>query len=124
MSLGLMIICWVCVFFFSSRRRHTRCSRDWSSDVCSSDLSLMYMPNTLPAVSLTTQRRLLHVEDSILMTFPEVASVWGKAGRAETPPHRGPVSNVGNVANPMAKSPWGRGMAHKHPDPGMGQQLR
>src|SRR2546429_5935748 len=28
-----------CVFFFSSRRRHTRCSRDWSSDVCSSDLS-------------------------------------------------------------------------------------
>src|SRR2546429_3302235 len=30
---------WVlCFFFFSSRRRHTRCSRDWSSDVCSSDL--------------------------------------------------------------------------------------
>src|SRR5256884_6435101 len=27
------------IFFFSSRRRHTRCSRDWSSDVCSSDLS-------------------------------------------------------------------------------------
>src|SRR6266498_4660076 len=27
------------VFFFSSRRRHTRCGRDWSSDVCSSDLS-------------------------------------------------------------------------------------
>src|SRR2546429_3992176 len=27
------------VFFFSSKRRHTRCSRDWSSDVCSSDLS-------------------------------------------------------------------------------------
>src|SRR5256884_4232826 len=31
-------VCSVC-FFFSSRRRHTRCSRDWSSDVCSSDLS-------------------------------------------------------------------------------------
>src|SRR5690606_40721171 len=29
-------------FFFSSRRRHTRFSRDWSSDVCSSDLSLMF----------------------------------------------------------------------------------
>src|SRR2546422_8149004 len=29
----------VSLFFFSSRRRHTRCSRDWSSDVCSSDLS-------------------------------------------------------------------------------------
>src|SRR5690554_7151544 len=29
------------VFFFSSRRRHTRCGRDWSSDVCSSDLEQM-----------------------------------------------------------------------------------
>src|SRR6266550_6837144 len=33
-------------FFFSSRRRHTRCSRDWSSDVCSSDLVEL----TLPAI--------------------------------------------------------------------------
>src|SRR3989449_7257215 len=31
-------------FFFSSRRRHTRCSRDWSSDVCSSDLELNDIP--------------------------------------------------------------------------------
>src|SRR2546429_1994926 len=31
-----MVVCMF--FFFSSRRRHTRCSRDWSSDVCSSDL--------------------------------------------------------------------------------------
>src|SRR5882757_10284088 len=30
---------WCCVFFFSSRRRHTRYWRDWSSDVCSSDLT-------------------------------------------------------------------------------------
>src|SRR2546429_3040735 len=29
-------------FFFSSRRRHTRCSRDWSSDVCSSDLTKVF----------------------------------------------------------------------------------
>src|SRR5271157_2495686 len=29
-------------FFFSSRRRHTRCGRDWSSDVCSSDLDLVF----------------------------------------------------------------------------------
>src|SRR5712675_2502413 len=31
-------------FFFSSRRRHTRCSRDWSSDVCSSDLDRRRIP--------------------------------------------------------------------------------
>src|SRR2546422_8449803 len=34
------VYCFFCFFFFSSRRRHTRCSRDWSSDVCSSDLKL------------------------------------------------------------------------------------
>src|SRR3712207_6997603 len=33
-----MIMCFVVFFFFSSRRRHTRYWRDWSSDVCSSDL--------------------------------------------------------------------------------------
>ena len=36
---GVVVV--VGVFFFSSRRRHTRCSRDWSSDVCSSDLWLI-----------------------------------------------------------------------------------
>src|SRR5262245_64526431 len=34
----LIYICFVFLFFFSSRRRHTRCLSDWSSDVCSSDL--------------------------------------------------------------------------------------
>src|SRR5690606_39314529 len=34
-----VVVCYSMVFFFSSRRRHTRFSRDWSSDVCSSDLS-------------------------------------------------------------------------------------
>src|SRR2546422_9154384 len=38
-------------FFFSSRRRHTRCSRDWSSDVCSSDLQEWRM--TAPTVNAT-----------------------------------------------------------------------
>src|SRR5256884_4418719 len=38
-----------CFFFFSSRRRHTRCSRDWSSDVCSSDLTV---PKGIPARNL------------------------------------------------------------------------
>src|SRR5690606_41122717 len=34
-------------FFFSSRRRHTRFSRDWSSDVCSSDLAAITLPRSL-----------------------------------------------------------------------------
>src|SRR5699024_11902647 len=36
------------IFFFSSRRRHTRSKRDWSSDVCSSDLSLFTSPLSCP----------------------------------------------------------------------------
>src|SRR5256884_3729461 len=39
-SIGLVHAELATLFFFSSRRRHTRCSRDWSSDVCSSDLVL------------------------------------------------------------------------------------
>src|SRR2546429_3069703 len=47
------------LFFFSSRRRHTRCSRDWSSDVCSSDLACgtstlhALTPNTRADSSIT-----------------------------------------------------------------------
>src|SRR2546422_7584734 len=41
------MFCFYVFFFFSSRRRHTRCSRDWSSDVCSSDLRLLI---TLPSI--------------------------------------------------------------------------
>src|SRR2546422_6055595 len=39
-------------FFFSSRRRHTRCSRDWSSDVCSSDLGAREQHHDFIAVGL------------------------------------------------------------------------
>src|SRR2546422_10231168 len=38
------VVPFLCFFFFSSRRRHTRCSRDWSSDVCSSDLASVRFP--------------------------------------------------------------------------------
>src|SRR2546421_6382696 len=37
----------ICFFFFSSRRRHTRSDRDWSSDVCSSDLTARELADAL-----------------------------------------------------------------------------
>src|SRR2546428_1493966 len=77
--------------------------------------SLMYMPNTLPALSLTTQRRLLHVEDSILMTFPEVESVWGKAGRANTATDWAPMSMVETVVNLKPEPEWRGGRAQESP---------
>src|SRR2546422_7850732 len=53
-------------FFFSSRRRHTRCSRDWSSDVCSSDLEggralvLEQAGNLVDDVTIAAVGHLLH----------------------------------------------------------------
>ncbi len=75
--------------------------------------SLMYMPNTLPSVSLTQERRLLHVEDSILMTFPEVASVWGKAGRANTATDWAPISMVETTVNLKPPAEWRPGMTQE-----------
>ena len=72
--------------------------------------SLMYMPNTLPAVSLAAQKRLLKVQDSILMSVPEVASVWGKAGRANTATDWAPVSMVETTVNLKPLDAWRPGL--------------
>src|SRR2546422_6489949 len=59
---------WIlCFFFFSSRRRHTRCSRDWSSDVCSSDLIL------LGAFGASSREPLLYVSNEIPNTISVVS---------------------------------------------------
>ncbi len=73
--------------------------------------SLMYMPNTLPSVSLSQQRRMLRVQDSILMSFPEVESVWGKAGRANTATDWAPLSMVETTVNLKPKSEWRPGLS-------------
>ena len=46
--------------------------------------TLLYMPTTMPGISIARARELLRIQDSVLKSFPEVASVWGKAGRANT----------------------------------------
>jgi copper/silver efflux system protein len=72
--------------------------------------SLMYMPNTLPSISLSQQRVLLRMQDSILMTFPEVESVWGKAGRANTATDWAPISMVETTVNLKPRSEWRAGI--------------
>src|SRR5207249_8347745 len=59
-------------FFFSSRRRHTRSKRDWSSDVCSSDLK------TLEALPDDEMRRLVHQVVSARLRATRVAPALGK----------------------------------------------
>src|SRR2546429_1625656 len=54
-------------FFFSSRRRHTRCSRDWSSDVCSSDLSVkaLLLEEAYEVVDAVNSRDYAALEDEL-----------------------------------------------------------
>ncbi len=54
--------------------------------------TLLYMPTTLPGLSVTEAGRILQVQDEILKSFPEVERVFGKAGRAETSTDPAPFS--------------------------------
>ncbi|MFI5182476.1 MAG: efflux RND transporter permease subunit, partial [Thermoanaerobaculia bacterium] len=54
--------------------------------------SILYMPTTLPGISVTEAERLLQVQDRVLKSFPEVERVFGKAGRAETSTDPAPFS--------------------------------
>ena len=54
--------------------------------------SILYMPTTLPGISVTEAGRLLQTQDRILKSFPEVVTVFGKAGRAETSTDPAPFS--------------------------------
>jgi Cu(I)/Ag(I) efflux system membrane protein CusA/SilA len=59
--------------------------------------TLLYMPSTLPGISVTEAQRLLQVQDRILKSFPEVETVLGKAGRAETSTDPAPFSMMETV---------------------------
>src|SRR6266436_9508817 len=62
--MGVVNVMCVCGFFFSSRRRHTRCSRDWSSDVCSSDLEENFHPAGKLILTLNFGEALLGVREN------------------------------------------------------------
>ena len=56
--------------------------------------SLLYMPTTLPGISITKARELLQQTDKIIQTFPEVQHTLGKIGRAETATDPAPLSMI------------------------------
>ena len=59
--------------------------------------SLLFMPTTLPGISITDAHRLLQSQDRILKSFPEIASVFGGPGRAETSTDPAPLSMMETV---------------------------
>ena len=68
--------------------------------------TLLYMPTTLPGVSVTEASRLLQVQDQILKSFPEVERVFGKAGRAESSTDPAPFSMMETVVVLKPESEW------------------
>jgi len=74
---------------------------------------LLYMPTTLPGISITKARQLLQQTDSILETFPEVHHVFGKVGRAETATDPAPLSMMETTVMLEPREKWRPGMTTK-----------
>src|SRR4051794_27862305 len=72
--------------------------------------TLFYMPTTLPGLSITKAAELLQMQDRIIKSFPEVASVYGKAGRAATATDPAPTEMFETVINLRPKVEWRAGM--------------
>ena len=72
--------------------------------------TLFYMPTTLPGLSITKASELLQTQNRIIKSFPEVASVWGKAGRAGTATDPAPTEMFETVINLKPQSEWRPGM--------------
>jgi len=72
--------------------------------------TLMYMPTTLPGLSVTKAAELLQIQDRIIKSFPEVESVYGKAGRALTATDPAPMEMFETIINLKPKGEWRPGV--------------
>jgi Cu(I)/Ag(I) efflux system membrane protein CusA/SilA len=72
--------------------------------------TLFYMPTTLPGISVTKAADLLQMQDRVIKSFPEVESVFGKAGRASTATDPAPTEMYETVINLKPKDQWRPGV--------------
>jgi len=68
--------------------------------------SLLYMPVTLPNISITEAKRLIQVQDAVIKSVPEVENVLGKVGRAETSTDPAPISMFESIVILKPKDQW------------------
>ena len=68
--------------------------------------SVLYMPTTLPGISVTEAQNLLQKQDQVLKSFPEVVSVFGKAGRMESSTDPAPFSMMETVVTLKPEGEW------------------
>lgn len=74
--------------------------------------TILYMPTTLPGVSVARAREILRTQDRILKSFPEVATVWGKAGRASTATDPAGLDMFETTIALKPESEWRRGLTY------------
>ncbi|GMR20388.1 MAG: CusA/CzcA family heavy metal efflux RND transporter [Gammaproteobacteria bacterium] len=67
---------------------------------------ILYMPTTFPGISITKAKELLQQTDKILKTFPEVKSVFGKVGRAESATDSAPLAMVETIIRLKHRDEW------------------
>jgi len=72
--------------------------------------TLLYMPTTLPGISVTKAAELLQMQDRIIKSFPEVESVYGKAGRAATATDPAPTEMFETIINLKPLEQWRPGV--------------
>jgi Cu(I)/Ag(I) efflux system membrane protein CusA/SilA len=72
--------------------------------------TLLYMPTTLPGISVTKAAEMLQMQDRIIKSFPEVQSVYGKAGRAATATDPAPTEMFETIINLKPKEQWRPGV--------------
>jgi len=72
--------------------------------------TLLYMPASLPGMSITKAAELMQTQNKIIKSFPEVASVYGKAGRANTATDPAPTEMFETVINLKPQEEWPAGM--------------
>ncbi len=75
--------------------------------------TILYMPSTLPGLSITKAAELIQTQDRILKSFPEVESVYGKAGRAATATDPAPTEMFETVINLKPQPDWRPGMTYE-----------
>ncbi len=75
--------------------------------------TILYMPSTIPGISITQSRQMLQVTDRIIKSFPEVTSVFGKAGKADTSTDPAPLEMIETIINLKPQSQWPRGVTWK-----------
>lgn len=86
--------------------------------------TLLYMPVTLPGLSVTKAAELLQTQDRIIKSFPEVESVFGKAGRANTATDPAPVEMTETVINLKPEAEWRPSMTIQKLQAEMDEALR